>query len=1362
MSGLIITGFDGNGITLSSAGGNTLSGNFIGTTPAGTAASGNALDGIGIVNSPNNIVGGTTLAARNLISGNLRNGVFISGTLSTGNTVAGNLVGTNTAGSGALGNVNVGVLIGDSANNIIGGATAAARNIISANAGGVAIEFPGATGNIVRGNYVGTDAGGTTDLGNNIGVRVGGGATGNTVGGTAAGQGNVISGNDASGVAVDTATTSGNVVQGNFIGPQANGTSQLVGLSGVGVGINIAAAVNNQFGGTAAGAANVVAFNLGRGVLVQSGTGNSLRANSIHTNGNLGIDLNTDGVTANDAGDADTGANNLQNFPVLTSVVSSSGNTTITGTFNSTSSTNGFTLEFFKNATCDPSGNGEGQTFIGSTTVNTDASGNATVNPTFVGTVAAGEVVTATATDPNGNTSEFSPCRQLDGAQTYTVANTNDSGAGSLRQAIIDANANTGFIDTIAFNIAGGGVQTIALASALPAITDPVVIDGTTQGGYAGTPLVELNGAGAGASVSGFNITGGASTVRALVINRFTSHGILLQTGDNNVVQGCYIGTDPAGTTDLGNGGDGVHIQTASTGNQIGGLTAAPGTGAGNLISGNTGEGIEINGTTTSGNIVAGNLIGTNAAGTAALRNDSNGILLLSAPGNTIGGASAQARNVISGHNQAATDDGIEINGDPADGNIVTGNYIGTDLTGTVAIGNGGDGILVAASADNNQLGGSTATPGTAPGNLVAGNGGDGIETSGNGNLTRGNIIGLNAAGTAALGNTGAGYRLANGINNFIGGPTVDLRNLISGNGGNGVVLNEGQTAVSDNNTVQSNYIGTDIIGAVDLGNTADGININQADGLTIGGPTTTPGTPPGNVIAGNNGDGMQIGTASAGNIFGNLFGLKANGTQALPNSGQGVSLNCADTTTIGGTAANQRNIISGNTGHGVLITCGNTGNAASNAIRGNYIGTDITGTAAVPNTVGVRVEGFAPSNVVGGTAAGAGNLISGNSAQGVILGNANGFNNAATLTAVQGNFIGTQANGTSALGNGGNGVEVNAFNPATTNDTIGGTAAGAANVIAFNNGIGVRVASRLGNLISGNAIHSNTGLGIDLGTAGVTPNDAGDADTGANNLQNFPVITAANSNGVTTTVQGTLNSTASTTFTIEFFSNAACDAANNGEGRTYLGSTTVTTDASGNAVINVTLPTATAAGEVVTATATDPNDNTSEFSQCNNVVPGSIATLGNYANTSVQLSANTTITPSAAPTNTTRITVSTSTNFKGKLEGDPATGIVRVTDAHPAGTYTVTVTAFDSSGLTTTKTFTLTVTTPATCNPVSFARRPTFRVGTLLYSVAVGDFNGDGKQDLATANGGSNNVSVLLGNGAGSFSAATNFAAGA
>ena len=159
-------------------------------------------------------------------------------------------------------------------------------------------------------------------------------------------------------------------------------------------------------------------------------------------------------------------------------------------------------------------------------------------------------------------------------------------------------------------------------------------------------------------------------------------------------------------------------------------------------------------------------------------------------------------------------------------------------------------------------------------------------------------------------------------------------------------------------------------------------------------------------------------------------------------------------------------------------------------------------------------------------------------------------------------------------------------------------------------------------------------------------------------------------------------------------------------------------------------------------------------FASGNLLASAAVATpvLGNYPNTSLSLSTDTTATPDAAPTGTTSITVSTSTDFKGTFAGDRMTGVVRVTDAHPAGSYTVTVTASDRDGATATKTFTLTVTTPVTCLPVSFASAVNYTTGSYPNSVAVGDFNGDGKQDLAFADLGSDVVAILLGDGAGNF----------
>jgi hypothetical protein len=255
-------------------------------------------------------------------------------------------------------------------------------------------------------------------------------------------------------------------------------------------------------------------------------------------------------------------------------------------------------------------------------------------------------------------------------ADTYQVTNTNDSGPGSLRQAILDANAHPG-ADSITFLIVGTGPFTIDLLSALPDITDPVAIDATTQPGYAGTPVVELNGASAGAGANGLTVTAGPSTIRGLVINRFGSNGIVV-AASNVVVEGNYVGTNVAGDADLGNGGVGVYVLGAT--NTVGGT----GSNARNLISGNGLDGVRIIGSGATGNQVQGNYIGINAAGTAGLGNSEQGVRVDGAANNGVGDDVAGAGNVISGNGQS----GVLLINAGATGNAVQGNLIGTTADG--------------------------------------------------------------------------------------------------------------------------------------------------------------------------------------------------------------------------------------------------------------------------------------------------------------------------------------------------------------------------------------------------------------------------------------------------------------------------------------------------------------------------------------------------------------------------------------------------------------------------------------------------------------------------------------------------------
>ncbi len=317
--------------------------------------------------------------------------------------------------------------------------------------------------------------------------------------------------------------------------------------------------------------------------------------------------------------------------------------------------------------------------------------------------------------------------------------------------------------------------------------------------------------------------------------------------------------------------------------------------------------------------------------------------------------------------------------------------------------------------------------------------------------------------------------------------------------------------------------------------------------------------------------------------ITGNFLGTDATGMIGVPNS-SGVQIGSAANTTIGGLTPDARNVISGNPSSGV-----GTNGSTNTVIQGNFIGTTATGTAALGNDNGIFLSNSA-GDVIGGTVAGAGNVISGNTF---------GVDVEALGTIIQGNRIGTTADGGSPLGNVSQGITVN-----VSGVQIGGTVAGSGNIIAFNGLSGVELLSGTGNAILGNTIFGNsagnpvfgTGLGIDLnGSGAVIANDPCDADTGNNNLQNFPVLTAATSTAGNVNITGTLNSTANTTFRLEFFANDAIDPSGYGEGQRFVGFTNVTTDATCNAAFDVNFPVSGAAH--ITATATDPNGNTSEFS---------------------------------------------------------------------------------------------------------------------------------------------------------------------
>ncbi len=779
------SGAGAKGIYLkSTASGTTVQGNIVGLNAAGTGIVSNTDAGIFIV-SANNIIGGTATNARNIISGNQSNGIRIDGASATGNSVLGNYIGTSITGLVDLGNSANGILLINGAqNNTIGDLTMAGRNIISGNTNaGVAIDNVTTTGNVVIGNYIGLGADGSTLLGNtDDGVHFNT-AGANTVGSLLEAGRNVISSNGLNGVGV--ADTTGVIIIGNYIGTNPTGTTAKGnGQNGVLVS---GTSSNITIGGTATGAGNVIANSSQDGILVSSSSALSatILANSIYSNGEQGIDLGADnGISNNDGGDGDTGTNNLQNFPAISSAVSYSYGTTIQGTLNSNANTK-YRVEFFSSRPLIADAtNGEAERYLGFTTVTTDGSGDASFNVTLsTAWVNSGDRVSATATVDNNNgtygaTSEFAVNRAaaVQGivvvdtiSDTYDAtlpsgsvlitglgSNRGTDGRISLREAIYATNNTTNIAsaDKIVFAIFGSGVQTITVgATALPSINQALMIDGWTQAGYASTPVIELFGNNSGVSKNGFSLVSGSagSTIRGFTINSFTGNGINIDSSGSNVVEGNWIGLNSAGTAAAANAVYGIQANNSS-GLTIGGTSAA----SRNVISGNSNAGVYLVGSGTTGNVVIGNYIGTNAAGTGDINGTSqvsgvSGVVMDTGASNNRIGTNADGssdvleRNIISGNNWY----GVEMLGNGTSNNVVQGNYIGTDVTGQIALGNSNGGTSFWNGSSNNQVGSGL----TGAGNVISGNGTGVLIANGvTNNKIQGNIIGLAADGVTALG----------------------------------------------------------------------------------------------------------------------------------------------------------------------------------------------------------------------------------------------------------------------------------------------------------------------------------------------------------------------------------------------------------------------------------------------------------------------------------------------------------------------------------------------------------------------------------------------------------------------------------
>jgi hypothetical protein len=512
--------------------------------------------------------------------------------------------------------------------------------------GGAGIGLFGGGNHTIIGNFIGTDVSGTLDQGNGTsGIYIEGSA-GNTICGTSATERNVLSGNALSGIELVSGSTDNQVI-GNYIGVDATGTGALANADyGIYIDGN---SDNNTIGGTTDGAGNIIANNGASGIVVadSGSTGNVFQANSIYSNTGLGIDLGEDGVTANDAGDADTGANDLQNAPTLSAAGTDGSSVAIAGSINSTAYTT-LRIEFFSNSSGDVSGYGEGETYLGYTTVFTDANGDASYIVNFDQAVTAGDEISATATvmqagGTYGSTSEFSLNVVADSA--IIVDTTNDvidagDGLTSIREAIIAANAAGGH-QTI---FLGAGTYTLTLTGAGEgaAATGDLDISGdvTIVGAGAGSTIIDGN-----ATDRVFEILSGTASITGVTITKGNLNnnggGILVASGAELVLTDSIVSNNDAGTASGGgisNNGTASLVGVRVTGNSAGDYAGIMNNGAmlvsnsvidantatnsaGGIYTGGTGTDLTLVNTTISGNTAGGNGGGLLVAKLATLIN---------------------------------------------------------------------------------------------------------------------------------------------------------------------------------------------------------------------------------------------------------------------------------------------------------------------------------------------------------------------------------------------------------------------------------------------------------------------------------------------------------------------------------------------------------------------------------------------------------------------------------------------------------------------------------------------------------------------------------------------------------------------
>ncbi|OGC39754.1 hypothetical protein A2438_04415 [candidate division WOR-1 bacterium RIFOXYC2_FULL_46_14] len=397
--------------------------------------------------------------------------------------------------------------------------------------------------------------------------------------------------------------------------------------------------------------------------------------------------------------------------------------------------------------------------------------------------------------------------------------------------------------------------------------------------------------------------------------------------------------------------------------------------------------------------------------------------------------------------------------------NTIWGCYIGTTATASSAAANPNDGGIYINNGPNNYIGSIEA----GNRNIISGNGANGVDINGGvstGNYILGNYIGTDRLGEASVPNTGAGIQIMNSADsNYVGNGSAAGRNIISGNGGVGV-----NVFSATNNIIVGNYVGLNAAGDAAVGNNDVGVQFDNSSSGNYAGDGTAGGR---NIISGNSGggsDGVRIRGGSSGNyVLGNYIGTNPSGDTAIANNRHGIRINDNSSNNfIGDGTSGGRNIISGNTQHGIdIIDSG----SSSNTIKGNYIGTDVNGTADLGNGQrGINMEGEANSNTIGGVNAGDRNIISGNVWQGI-------YTNTNSNTILN-NYIGVNASGTGVVANDSHGIMIDT---GATGNNVGNGAATGRNVVSSNGGSGI--------FLSGSTLNTIDDNYIGIGSDGTTKN---------------------------------------------------------------------------------------------------------------------------------------------------------------------------------------------------------------------------------------------------------------------------------